>query len=63
MDLPPHGKLAFSYARSAEMQGVSIVLEDMAMYTGLNASVCGEWVDIFVNAGMLERATVLDPVL
>lgn len=45
------------------MQGVAIVLEDMAMCTGLESSACGDWVEIFVNAGMLERETVLDAVL
>jgi len=61
--LPPFGKFCLYYALSFEYDGKKIIIEDMASSTGLDNSVCGDWLQHFISDGMIERNLVLDTVL
>lgn len=56
--LPPRGKLAYVYARSMEVSGEAIILEDMSLATALSVSECEDWVDTFVAADMIDMVGV-----
>lgn len=45
--LPPHGKIAFCYAKSFERENKPISFEDMAAAIGQDISVCEDWLEQF----------------
>lgn len=56
--LPPRGKLAYIYARTMELHGSPIILEDMSLSTALSVSECEDWIDSFVAADMIDMVGV-----
>ena len=52
--LPPLGRLSLYYALSFEYEKKPLILEDMALATGQDISVCEDWIEHFEADGMLE---------
>lgn len=55
MGLPPSGKLALSYILDLMDENRQVVLEDMALYTGLAATECAYWSEKFAADGMVDE--------
>jgi hypothetical protein len=61
--LNPRGKLALYYALGCEYDRRDIIIEDMALATGIEMTECGDWLEQFITDSQIDRGLVMDAEL